>query len=85
MSLFYSPTGTTHQHTPKAEAVAAATIGRVVVAAGRQQEAGTAEVPRRTAQHTVRVARPVPVLAPFPHVAADVVEAQFIGRKTSRR
>ena len=79
-----SLTGTTHEHTPKADAVGA-NIGTVATAVERQQSDGNAAVPTRTAQHTERAGWAVLVLAPFIHVAAHVVEAQFIGRKAARR
>ena len=40
-------------------------------------------LPRRTAQHTGRAGWAVLVLAPFPHIAAHIVEAKLVRRKAT--
>src|SRR5580765_7250062 len=72
--------GRTH-HTTKAE-VFVAIRGTVVKADRRQQIEAVAVAPRGTPQHSVGACGLIQILAPLPHVAAQVSNAISVGLKT---
>src|SRR5580765_3910060 len=68
------------QHTTESHEVGANT-GRAVNAVRRLQIAAGAFIPRGTAEHTDSAPGFIQVLAPLPHVAAQIVDAMDVRRK----
>src|SRR5579863_3376451 len=62
----------TRQDTPKTDKIAAKVRG-IASAEGRQQAPGVEIIPGRPAQHPVLPVAVIPILAPLPHVSAQIV------------